>query len=55
MGRNKTRLLAGIAFLLGAGLFAVSIARDGMQSHLLTGTILCALIGIGFLRNSKDN
>ena len=49
---NK-KLIIGIALLLLAGLFAFAIARNGAQSHFITGAVLCFLVGAGFLRNSR--
>jgi hypothetical protein len=49
---NK-KLITGIFFILVAAVFAYGIVRDGAQSHMIAGFVLCLLIGIGFMRNSR--
>jgi hypothetical protein len=54
MGKSKSKLFFGLFFIALAILSIVSLTRTGFQSYLLIGTLLFALIGIGFLRRSDE-
>jgi len=51
--RDKTKLSTGIVFLLGSVYFLVNVLTKEMESFYIIGSIVCAVLGIAFIRNSK--
>ena len=54
MGKGKSKLALSFVFFALGAVFAVNLARGGTEIHLVTGTVLFFLIGIAFLRNSRN-
>lgn len=53
MNKSTSNLLIGILLLLLAAYFAYTVAQTGARSHQLTGMVIFALLGVGFIRNSR--
>lgn len=51
--RDKSKLTVGIAFLFGSGYFLVNLLTKEVASYFISGMIICAILGIAFIRNSK--
>ena len=51
--RDKTKLATGVVFLLGSLYFFVNVVTKEMESYFILGMIVCAILGINFIRNSK--
>ena len=51
--RDKTKLATGVVFLLGSVYFLVNVLTKEMESFYVTGIVVCAILGIAFIRNSK--
>jgi len=51
--RDKSKLTVGIVFLLGSVYFLVNLLTKEMESFYITGIIICAILGVAFIRNSK--
>jgi len=51
--RDRTKLIVGVVFLLGALYSLVNILTKELQSFYVTGMILFTIIGLAFIRNSR--
>lgn len=51
--RDRTKLIVGIVFLLGALYSLVNILTKDLQSYYVTGMILFFVLGLAFIRNSR--
>lgn len=51
--RDKSKVIVGVSFLLGGVYFLINILTKDMETFFVSGMVLCIVLGLAFLRNSK--